>query len=65
MGTDDWTHNDIAEFPASLTEFLVLESALNGYLLTRTDIPWGATIGMMFRLKVTIVSRCAQVIPQF
>ncbi len=50
-GTFDWTHNDTTTFPATLVISPVVE-ALNAYLVSRTDVAWGADLDVPFRVSI-------------
>jgi hypothetical protein len=50
-GVCDFTHNATTTFPATL-HAVSLATALNNYLLGRTDIPWGGAIDVPVRVQV-------------
>jgi hypothetical protein len=50
-GTNDWTHSATTTFPATL-QVTGLQTAINNYLLSRSDIAWGSPVDVP--VKVTI-----------
>jgi len=50
-GTCDFTHNASTNFPATLNA-TGLATALNNYLLGRTDVPWGSPVDVPVRVQI-------------
>ncbi len=48
-GTVDWSHNQNTTFPATFDD-QDITAALNAYLVSRTDVAWGAELNVPFKL---------------